>query len=43
MKNISTRYEINRLRLGHDTNALRYKMCHSIIKSICIRQRLKAD
>ena len=40
MKNKSNRYDINRTRLRHGHRYAKYKMCLSIMMSICIKQHL---
>ena len=40
LKNRSHRYDINRPRPRHGHKHTKYKMCHSIMMVICIKQRL---
>ena len=40
MKNRSQRYDINRLRPRYGHRYTKYKMCLSIVMTICIKQHL---
>ena len=40
MKNISLRYGINRSRSRHGHKYTKYKICPSLMMSICIKQQL---